>query len=106
MPQAPRAQSENRASLAEIANRTKISHVFLEAIEREDFGKLPGGIFDRSYIRQYAQAAGLDENEILRRYHEFQAEQEARAAERMAPQQPRPRRASPLRSLVEWVTSV
>jgi cytoskeletal protein RodZ len=41
----------------------------LRAIETEDYDQLPGGIFNTSYIRQYATAAGLDEEELLSRYH-------------------------------------
>jgi hypothetical protein len=55
-------------SLAAIAEATKISPYFLQAIEAEEFEKLPGGIFDTSYIRQYARVAGLDERKILAQY--------------------------------------
>src|SRR5580658_5848487 len=47
-------------SLEEISSATKISLRFLEAVEREDFAKLPGGIFSRSFIRSYARYLGLD----------------------------------------------
>jgi cytoskeleton protein RodZ len=57
-------------SLEEIAFDTKISLRFLEAIEREDFKKLPGGIFGRSFVRTYARYLGLDEDRVLA---EFQA---------------------------------
>src|ERR1700692_3532345 len=52
-------------SLEEIAERTKISLRFLLAIEAEEFEKLPGGIFNTSYLRQYAAAIGFDEVELL-----------------------------------------
>src|ERR1039457_6320710 len=52
-------------SLEEIASATKISLRFLEAIEQEDFKKLPGGIFGRSFIRTYAKYLGLDEERVL-----------------------------------------
>jgi len=52
-------------SLDQIANRTKISLRFLQAIEAEEFEKLPGGIFSTSYLRQYAAAIGYDETELL-----------------------------------------
>jgi len=52
-------------SLEEISFATKISLRFLEAIEREDFSKLPGGIFSRSFIRTYARYLGLDEERIV-----------------------------------------
>ncbi len=52
-------------SLEEISSATKISMRFLEAIEREDFSKLPGGIFSRSFIRSYARYLGLDEERVV-----------------------------------------
>lgn len=55
-------------SLEEIAERTKISIRFLRAIEAGEFEKLPGGIFNTSYLRQYAAAIGFDEGELLAHY--------------------------------------
>jgi len=52
-------------SLEEISSATKISLRFLEAIEQEDFSKLPGGIFSRSFIRSYARYLGLDEERVV-----------------------------------------
>ena len=57
-------------SLAQIAESTKISVRSLEAIERGDFRKLPGGIYNTSYIRQYARAIDYDESTILSYYHQ------------------------------------
>jgi cytoskeletal protein RodZ len=87
-------------TLEQIAERTKISMFFLIAIENEDFGKLPGGIFDRSYIRQYAEAAGLDAEQILQRYRLYQARRE-RAAN---PGEPGNGPSSPIRTLFSWGT--
>ncbi|MGH9667045.1 MAG: helix-turn-helix domain-containing protein, partial [Bryobacteraceae bacterium] len=56
-------------SLEQIAESTKISIRFLRAIEDEDFEKLPGGIFNTSYLRQYAAAIGFDESDLLAQYH-------------------------------------
>jgi len=56
-------------SLQQIAESTKISVRSLDAIERGDFKKLPGGIYTTSYIRQYAQAIDYDEGSILAAYH-------------------------------------
>jgi cytoskeletal protein RodZ len=61
---------QNRGiSLQQIAESTKISIRSLEAIEQGDFRKLPGGIYNTSYIRQYARAIDYDESEILAVYH-------------------------------------
>jgi cytoskeletal protein RodZ len=56
-------------SLEQIAATSKISLRYLRAIEEERFEKLPGGIFAVSYIRQYAEAIGCAEGEILACYH-------------------------------------
>ena len=57
-------------SLEQIAESTKISVRSLQAIERGDFHKLPGGIYNTSYIRQYAKAIDYDESAILAAYHQ------------------------------------
>ena len=57
-------------SLDRIAQSTKIGVRYLEAIERSQFGKLPGGFYDVSYIRQYAQAVECDEAELLQHYRD------------------------------------
>src|SRR5258708_16928839 len=75
-PQLARTSSLNLAgcrlnggiSLEQIAEATKISMRFLRAIEDEEFEKLPGGIFNTSYLRQYAAATGLEEAELLAHY--------------------------------------
>lgn len=55
-------------SLRAIAEETKIRLYYLEAIESERFGLLPGEIYTRSYIRQYARAIDYDEGAILALY--------------------------------------
>jgi cytoskeletal protein RodZ len=61
-------------ALAHVAEKTKISMFFLRAIEDEQFSKLPGGVFDRNYLRQYAEAVGINEAKLLERYALWQAE--------------------------------
>ena len=56
-------------SLEQIADSTKISVRSLQAIEQGEFRKLPGGIYNTSYIRQYARAIDYDETAILAVYH-------------------------------------
>mgnify|MGYP001263663799 CR=1 FL=1 len=55
-------------SLEQIADSTKINIRSLKAIEGGDFAKLPGGIYNTSYIRQYAKAIDFDESELLAFY--------------------------------------
>ncbi|MGH9440540.1 MAG: helix-turn-helix domain-containing protein, partial [Terriglobia bacterium] len=56
-------------SLQEISDTTKVSVRFLQALEAEDFAKLPGGIFIRSFIRAYANYLGLDAEQVIAEYH-------------------------------------
>jgi cytoskeleton protein RodZ len=56
-------------TLQEIAKQTKISVRYLEAIESGRFKALPGGVYNISYIRQYAQAIGYEETTLLEHYY-------------------------------------
>jgi cytoskeletal protein RodZ len=57
-------------SLEAIAASTKLSVRQLEAIESGDFSKLPGGIYNTNYIKQYARAIEFDEIDLLAFYQE------------------------------------
>jgi cytoskeleton protein RodZ len=54
--------------LEKIAAETRISTRFLTAIENEAFQSLPGGIFNRGFIRAYADYLGLDSNQVVADY--------------------------------------
>ncbi len=64
-------------SLHDIAESTKISTRYLAAIESGDFEQLPGGVFARSYIRQYAHWIDYDEWDLLECYNAKVPEVEA-----------------------------
>jgi len=51
--------------LEHVSQELKISSRLLEAIETEKFDRLPGGVFTKSFVRQYARLLGLDEEEIV-----------------------------------------
>jgi cytoskeleton protein RodZ len=51
-----------------IAAETKISRAILEAIENDHFDSLPGGAYRRGFVRQYARALGLDEEDVVAAY--------------------------------------
>lgn len=61
---------ERGISLETIAADLKLSVRLLDAIEKGDFTRLPGGIYDTNYIRQYAQAIGFSEAALLAVYHD------------------------------------
>src|SRR5215212_9058012 len=54
------ARERRGLSLRQVANATKISIGALEALERNDVSRLPGGIFSRAFVRSYAVEVGLD----------------------------------------------
>src|SRR5438876_918501 len=62
------ARERRGITLRQIANATKISVRVLEALERNDISRLPGGIFGRAFVRSYASEVGLDPDDII---HEF-----------------------------------
>lgn len=60
-------------SLREIADSTRISMRFLEAIEEDELDRIPGAFFVRAILRSYARTIGLDEHQVLNKYQEMQA---------------------------------
>ncbi len=56
-------------SLKEIADATKISKRFLEAIERNDHRTLPAPVFTRGFVREYARYLGLNTEDVVNRYN-------------------------------------
>ena len=59
------AREKRGVTLRHISNVTKISVAALEALERNDISRLPGGIFSRSFVRSYALEAGLDPDDTI-----------------------------------------
>jgi cytoskeletal protein RodZ len=59
--------------LEKIAAETRISTRFLQAIESESFELLPGGIFNRGFIRSYAEYLGLDPEQAVADYDRMSA---------------------------------
>jgi cytoskeletal protein RodZ len=55
-------------ALREISDQTRISIHYLEAIETNDYKRLPGGIFNRSFVRAYARYVGYDEKQAVEGY--------------------------------------
>jgi cytoskeletal protein RodZ len=63
-----RAREARGVSLRQVANVTRITVRALEAVERNDLSRLPGGIFTRSFVRAYATEVGLDPEGTLREF--------------------------------------
>jgi len=62
------AREARSITLHEIAEKTNISVRSLDALEKGQVDKLPGGIFTRGFVRSYAAYVGLDPDEIVREY--------------------------------------
>jgi cytoskeletal protein RodZ len=62
------AREARNITLQEIAASTKISSRALQALEDEHFEKLPGGVFNKGFVRAYARCVGLDEEKTIAEY--------------------------------------
>jgi cytoskeleton protein RodZ len=63
-----RLREERGVALRAIAEATKISVSSLEALERNDVSRLPGGIFSRGLVRAYAEQVGADPEKTVREF--------------------------------------
>jgi len=63
-----REREMREISLNELTKATRISARFLEALENEDWNKLPGGVFNRGFVRAIARYLGLSEEHFLAEY--------------------------------------
>jgi cytoskeleton protein RodZ len=73
------AREERGISISEVAEQTRISPLYLKSIEKDDYKPLPGGIFNKGFVRSYARYIGYDEEEALQEYAQLVAEDEALA---------------------------
>jgi cytoskeleton protein RodZ len=55
-------------TLDEISESTKISRRHLESLEKEDFTSLPGGVFNKGFVRAYARFLGINEDQAVADY--------------------------------------
>lgn len=63
-----REREMREVSLAEVTAGTRIGPRFLQALENEEWDKLPGGIFSRGFVRSIARYLGLNEDDLLSEY--------------------------------------
>jgi len=82
-------------SLAEISTATRIKTEYLEALENERWGALPGGAFNRGFIRSVARFLGMDEDSLVAEYA-LETKDNAEAAAKVRPRQDMPRDLKPL----------
>lgn len=62
------AREQRGLSLADVEEQTKIRSKYLEALENENFDKLPGQVYVRGFLKTYARFLDLDANDLLARY--------------------------------------
>jgi cytoskeletal protein RodZ len=63
-----RERELRQISLREISEATKINLRYLDALERDDFRHLPGGVFNKGFVRAYAQYIGVDADGMVDAY--------------------------------------
>ena len=63
-----RERELRRITLREVAESTKITLRYLEALEKNDFDQLPGGVFNRGFVRAYAEFIGVDPESMVTAY--------------------------------------
>lgn len=90
-------------TLDDAAQATKISTRFLRAMEDERFEQLPGGIFNKGFIRAYARHLGIDADEAVADYLEITGIAPANTAERDEfPLKPPEGKAPPSTTQLPW----
>lgn len=70
-----KAEREKRSiTLEQISLSTKIGTRMLQALEEDKFNQLPGGIFNKGFVRAYARHVGIDEDQAVADYLEASGE--------------------------------
>lgn len=85
-----RERELREVSLNEVTVATRISVRFLDALENEEWDKLPGGVFNRGFVRAVARYLGLDEENLLSEYDLARGEQAVSAPPPYESKIPRP----------------
>jgi cytoskeleton protein RodZ len=75
-----REREMREVSMNELTKATRISTRFIEALENEEWAKLPGGVFGHGFVRSIARYLGLDEEVLLGEYDLARAEKAQSAA--------------------------
>ncbi|PYS99184.1 MAG: hypothetical protein DMF63_14045 [Acidobacteria bacterium] len=70
------AREERGISISEVAEQTRISPMYIESIEKDNYKPLPGGIFNKGFVKSYAKYVGIDEQEALQDYARLVAQNE------------------------------
>jgi cytoskeletal protein RodZ len=68
------AREARGITISEVAEQTRISALYLESIENNDYRGLPGGIFNKGFVKSYAKYVGIDDQEALSDYSKLIAD--------------------------------
>ncbi len=85
-----REREKRKITLDQISQSTKIGTRMLQALEEDKFSQLPGGIFNKGFVRAYARCVGLDEEQTIADYLEASGDSPPVMPE-VPPAQPAPR---------------
>ncbi len=69
-----REREKRNITLDQISQSTKIGTRMLQALEEDRFSQLPGGIFNKGFVRAYARCIGIDEDQAVAEYLEASGE--------------------------------
>src|SRR5258705_6495320 len=83
-----RVRESKGLTLDQIASETRIGTRFLAAIENEEFHLLPGGVFNRGFVRAFAEKVGLDGDQMVADYERLVSPREPEEAPPSAEAQP------------------
>ncbi len=74
--------------ISEVADQTRIAPLYIESIDNDDYRALPGGIFNRGFVKSYAKYVGVDEQEALMDYARLLNETEGNDVEEVKTYRP------------------
>src|SRR5688572_5405033 len=70
------AREERGITISQVAEQTRIAPMYIESIENDNYKPLPGGIFNKGFVKSYARFIGMDEQEALQDYGKIAAQVE------------------------------
>ena len=76
-----RAAREARGiSIRDVAEQTRIAPMYIECIENDNYKPLPGGIFNKGFVKSYARFIGMDEHDALQEYSRLMSQTDTSAS--------------------------
>ncbi|MEQ1764122.1 MAG: helix-turn-helix domain-containing protein [Pyrinomonadaceae bacterium] len=82
------AREERGVSISEVAEQTRIAPMYIECIENDNYKPLPGGIFNKGFVKSYARFIGYDEQQALQEYSRLVSQAEGAQDEHLRAYRP------------------